>query len=336
MLSVVADQPTFVDWFVTEFIQISGYKSTSSPLYFLAFRPDAAKQCPFVLKQVIDIETIEPIFGSIENFLTVMLSLNHYIEAVYNMAFVSNTVAFKRNHANHQILIHGYDLATSKLQVAEFFRGWKYKFEEADIAELARGMQDTHRVQSYLDERQTVLTYKLNDYRHVFSSSRARRNIDDFLSSEDRAQGALERTASENLGCSYGLAVYEDFSHTLLDNNYFRTSLTSFNALHDHSVVLLMAAKFFLDGGLLLVDAARWFLERCTEIEQLASATRGLFLKHQLGDRSHSAEFFAGRVLEQGERTKSALIAVKDLLRDGQGQKGGAIGFTAKRPYDVM
>jgi hypothetical protein len=292
-LAILANSDNYLEWFLSNFIQIFGttHMGTKEPFQEIDFYAPNSRHNhwiinnPFLNTQAVGEEIIDDWGLGIIDFLIYQIKRNQYVYMFIDDFFIPGTRNFRKKRDIHNILIYGFDSTKEVFYVAgmfdDIYQKTTIKFEEFR--------------QAYSSKRENIffplnLIYLLShniDEKMSIDMGSISQSLECYLNSVDSRK--IYRSVStdkyyDTINCFFGLETY-DFLIESLTNLIFSKIICDMrliNTFWEHKKTMLFRISFFLEKGLVNSSYIEKIYKDYVKIENDCHICRNLMLKYNL------------------------------------------------------
>lgn len=281
-LSIAANHSDFMNWFCSNYIQISlSVRDEINPLNYYSFW-DYFILCPIIERFYIEKELVLNTHSSVD-FFTDAMNRNLYALTYIDEYYIPNTKPYMNRHFPHDILLHGYDKEKRTFNTSGFNKNGVY----TDNSEVTFG--DFSKAIS-IDEKEntdySIWSNKINlirvkyDWEYRFHISALKESLNDYLTSRNSSNKFnMFRNTNDHV---YGLAVYSSLDHfiekTIIQMN--RLDIRMFHLIWEHKKNMNIRVNFLVNNQNYEFD--KNLIEKLNNIEKEALLIRNLVLKFNI------------------------------------------------------
>lgn len=284
-ISVAANHPDFMNWFCSNYNQItfpkSKFKEVLNPTNFYSFW-DYFILCPIIERFYIEKELVltkqevtEFIIDSINRELYVMSFVDEY--------YIPNRNSYKRNHFPHDILVHSYDLSERKFITSGFVESRQYSnntpvsFEQLNLAMNITNDNEYYSEFSNWSNKINLLRVRY-DWSYNFDLNAFKQSISDYLLSFNSSLrfSMLRNVDDDN---AYGIEVYKYLRHYIdsFDEKYIDIRILHLIWEHKKNMIIKLnfVSTHYHEINNVIIEKFYW-------IEKHTLMLRNLAMKYNL------------------------------------------------------
>ncbi|OKP87821.1 hypothetical protein A3844_10490 [Paenibacillus helianthi] len=281
-LSIAANHPDFMNWFCSNYIQISLSKEdTLNPLNYYSFW-DYFILCPIIERFYIEKELI-PNKNQLVDFFTDAIDRNLYVITYIDEYYIPNTKPYMCWHFPHDVLLHGHDKSAKTFYTSGFNEKGVYSsnnivtYDDFNKAiDIDEQMDDTKDFSAWNNKINLIRVRY--DWEYKFHSSAMKESLNDYLLSTNSSNKFnMFRNTNDHI---YGLAVYSSLDLFLekvesLQNNI---DIRLFHLIWEHKRNMNFRVEFLINNK--NYDFDKILLDKLNKIENDALIIRNLVLKY--------------------------------------------------------
>jgi hypothetical protein len=307
-LSVILSNEEALPWFYSNFIQVWTSKQGPNNYWadFLYF--SGSRFCPHYKSNLISRKLMEYKWGSVIDFLIDAIDMGYYVYLNVDASVIPEYEEKKEEHWKHDVFVFGYDKKNKKLNIADFFKGFKYYYSEVSFNEFEKSYKNFLIMgEDDFINGIGVETYEKGIFK--FDIDFIKRSINDYLSSSNTSISSDLSEFDNKDDIVYGIQVYEVFSDYIsrYNKNEFKVAdIRPFHMLLDHKNVMQLRLKYLDEMGYL--ENTDYFVNAYKKLQAEALIIRNMIIKHMIAKEDNSL----GNVLK---RISSISIDEKEVLR---------------------
>jgi len=171
LLSVLSCYEETYPWIISNYINIYRSRETGWTDFYFPYHEELrpSEKCAWVTTQKIHRNTVNPIWGSIIDFVIYQIDNDNYVQTKINYFYIPLSYRYKKFDLHHDILIYGYDKSTSLFYVADFFARGKYTTGKITFNELSEAFAGYDKCENIDYLKQMIFMYKFNMYsKYIF------------------------------------------------------------------------------------------------------------------------------------------------------------------------
>lgn len=148
------------------------------------FRQSIWYDCPFIEQNKIDVGVVKHYWsGNFVEFCKKLIDLDYYIYADINKSIIPNYNS--TDNFVHNMLIYGYDAEKNTINIADYFRGRKFSFEECLEKELNDAFDGLDKIGDYKRFSNVNFIRYRDEHNYNFSISEIKSKLIDYRDSVD-------------------------------------------------------------------------------------------------------------------------------------------------------
>lgn len=300
-------------WFLNHCIQLQINRGSYTGMnldFCVGDMLNTVYRCPFLSIEVLDIKE----FTGDGNESELIEKVIHYIDQgkyVYlpvDWFYIPAYQRYGKQHADHDMLVFGYDQENMELSVADFFGNFKYQRARCSYKEFWSACQGAFGLRCFLDK---VLLLKPCRRDIVFDLSIVKELLRDYIEARNSNRRFLPvykypDFLNDDL-FEFGVDVYEKLIGYLhhVTAAKILVEIRSYDILYEHKLVLLRLSTYMRDHGYLRNDSdiiakLEWIKNQCLLI-------RNILLKYNMTMKVEPVEHCVRLLEDVREKETEAL-----------------------------
>ncbi|OBZ14220.1 hypothetical protein A8L34_09685 [Bacillus sp. FJAT-27264] len=255
-LSIVANNPSYLGWFYSNYIQIScsKFRGESNSFQVNYHNQHERYFCPWIHYNRLNKEFVTSKWnGDIVQFLIDIIDQSFYVYFVVDNYYIPASWSYHKVSHPHDLLVYGYDLKEKTFNIADAFVDGKYShatctFSEMEAAYTAYDQpSDIYRAfNNNIELLRLNTTDEVDPYLALFNLPFVEDSLRNFLTGNDLSPGM--KPIFENY--SMGIHVYDDLMKYLdyvKDNEATYIDLRGIYVISEHKKIMLSRIEYMLE-----------------------------------------------------------------------------------------
>lgn len=252
-LAVLLSHKETLPWFCSNFIQMWISKSSTKGYWadFLYYGNN--RFCPFYTCSLVNKKLIKCKWESIIDFIKDSIDLDFYIYMNINAAFISKYEGYLKNNRRHDIFIYGYDNEKKILNIADFFKNYKYDFSYVHFHDFSKAY-DNFNLTNQDDFLKGVYLESYEKTNYKFNIEFVVNSLNDFLDSKNTSIVSDLVELDDKDDIAYGVEVYNvliNYLHKIKNHSLHFADVRPFHMIYEHKVAMITRIKFLHQNGYL-------------------------------------------------------------------------------------
>jgi hypothetical protein len=267
MLSIIGKSASFEDWFHSSYIQIyNDYLTGGLNFYEHDF---TRFQQPLLSHHSMCIDAFKKGSYDIVEFAKNGMDTDYYFYTFVDEKYIPGKTAYKLKQSfPHEVLLHGYDEATSLFQAVGFSDKFQYEKFTISYEDFAQGFNHLKMTAKYMNN---IHLLKPSEAEYPFRLKQVTGLLEDYyLSRNTSEQYSMVRTPFQS---AFGMAVY-DFLIEYFEKVMKGKAQLTVNSLHilwEHKKCMMSRVQYMQKKYSMLLD---YDIAPLKEVERLAYKTR--------------------------------------------------------------